>query len=262
MTIVNSPEFLSQDDHSARRSGRSVFAGCLRTLCLVLRRNSGAVLLEAAFTIPLLIFLVLGGIELCRYVQFGQKLTDTDQKLVDLVNQNQTLSQSDIDLLCNVASDIMTPFDTSTLRLFVTSVQQDLPPTNPTPPPATNPADVLWQAVPTGQDNVVTSKIAPVIVPPPVCTSASPAACAKVFLLPNNVSLASILVQRDQIIAVEMYIKYTPFLNIPGITSAENLDYMYKFSFATPRFGAFQDPPSGGSATTSGCQPKPPATSR
>lgn len=226
---------------------------------------AGTALIEAALTIPLLIYLVTGTIELCRYAQFQQKLEDSAQKMVNLLNQQPYLLSTEIDSLQSVASDVMSPFTVSNICypsssvkspgaicIYVSAIQQNAPPSgtgNCKNPPSymgtqkiSCPADVMWQVMPTGQSKGPGSQIAP----KGGCTgSQTPVSCPQVTTLPGGQSWETVLQQKDQAIVVEIYLQYTPLLNIPGINLIENTAYHYQMAFATPRLGQFQSPPAG-----------------
>jgi hypothetical protein len=225
---------------------------------LFCRSAAGTVMIEAAFIIPLLIFLILGMIEICRFAQFHQKLSDAAQKMVNILNQEPYLLSSEIDALPGVAADIMAPFKAGVpcseagspgaTCIYVSAIQQNSPPAGAAKCTLLYgagslrcPADVMWQVAPSGQKGAPSSQVAP----RGGCTGVeTPPACPTVTTLPSGKSWEDILQQKDQVIVVEVYLQYTPLLNIPQVIAFEQ-KYYYQMAFATPRLGQFQFIPAG-----------------
>jgi Flp pilus assembly protein TadG len=81
--------------------------------------------------VPVLAFLLLGCVEIGRFVILDQKLSRTAVTLADLVAQSQTLTLGDFDNFFDAAGDVTTPFDFAVRgRAIISSVSASngLPP--------------------------------------------------------------------------------------------------------------------------------------
>lgn len=74
------------------------------------RDRQGAILVEFAMTFPILVILILGGIEISRYILLQQKLEGVAVAMADLVAQAETLTTSDVDNLFAAVDHIAKPF--------------------------------------------------------------------------------------------------------------------------------------------------------
>jgi Flp pilus assembly protein TadG len=93
----------------------------IRLSRLPLRNDRGGVMLEFGFAMPVLILLLLGGIELGRYVLLHQKLDRTAMTVSDLVARVQSVTTDDIDTIFTAANLVMAPFEMSDRGLVVIS---------------------------------------------------------------------------------------------------------------------------------------------
>lgn len=93
---------------------------------LPLRNDRGGVMIEFGFAMPMLILLMLGGIELGRYVLLHQKLDRTAMTVSDLVARVQAVTVADVDTIFTAANLVMEPFDISEDgRVIISSVIED-----------------------------------------------------------------------------------------------------------------------------------------
>ena len=109
--------------------------GTGRTL---LRERRGSVLIEVAFSMPILIILFSGGFEISRYALLEMKVSRTAMTIADLVAQNpQTISESEVDGFMQAVPHIGKPFamDNTNTQIVVTAVRAD----------NTNTPKVCWQ---------------------------------------------------------------------------------------------------------------------
>ena len=73
------------------------------------RNEEGIAFLEFALALPILMALLLGGIEISRYVQASQKIDKVTHTIVDLVAQAPTVSRGELDQIMLAVEHIMTP---------------------------------------------------------------------------------------------------------------------------------------------------------
>lgn len=74
------------------------------------RNKDGAILIELAFMLPILVVLVLGAFDTARMVLLNQKLQRTSMAMADLVGQSYGLSEAELTGLFDAASYTMSPF--------------------------------------------------------------------------------------------------------------------------------------------------------
>ena len=74
----------------------------------------GSVYIETAFALPVLIFMVMGSIELGRYLLLNQKLQNAAMSIADLAARDDTLSTAQLDDLFNAVNLVVSPFDFAT----------------------------------------------------------------------------------------------------------------------------------------------------
>jgi hypothetical protein len=157
-------------------------------------------------------------IEVARYIQFNQKMDAGTSQLVNIINQNLNLSLADLNIVMDATAEIIKPFDGNNFTISITAIQQN------DPLPDTD-ADVMWQV---GRNlGANPSRIAP-------------AGKFSKVQVPNIT-----LIQRDQVIVVELFNQYQPLIE-NGITSglaASVAGITYKYFIGRPRFGAFQFEP-------------------
>jgi Flp pilus assembly protein TadG len=77
----------------------------------LLRNRRGTVLVEFAIAVPVLLLLLLGGIELGRFVLLNQKLNRTAMTVTDLVARVQTVDTTELDAIFAAANISMSPFE-------------------------------------------------------------------------------------------------------------------------------------------------------
>ncbi len=99
----------------------------IQTMNRLLRRivgdRGGNLAIELAFAMPVLVILLLTGIEFVRFVLVNQKVERTSASLADLVSQSTAMTEDGIKSLFKAAKFVMEPFDLSSEgRLIVTSV--------------------------------------------------------------------------------------------------------------------------------------------
>lgn len=192
-----------------------------------LKDESGVSFIEFAFTLPILVLLFYGVIEVSRNVQMHQKLDNAVANMVGLLNQN-------LDPDCDAVYDIMeavplmiSPYDTDGLEVIVTSVTKN--DADPNTPPTTD-----WQEQ-LGAGGIVSE-----------ISDGNPGDPADLPFITLN--------QYDQVIIGEVFLDYRPILNnsiirgFLGLRSSESGDIIYtvyKYHVARPRHGTFQNCPCG-----------------
>lgn len=73
------------------------------------RRQDGVAYLEFALVLPLLMLLLLGGVEVSRYIQAAQKVDKMTHTIVDLIAQAPSISVSELNQIMEASQHIMKP---------------------------------------------------------------------------------------------------------------------------------------------------------
>jgi len=68
-------------------------------------------LIELAFAMPILVTLLLGGVEIARYVLLHQKLDRVSSSIADLVSQAENISTADLQNIFDAAQFVAKPFN-------------------------------------------------------------------------------------------------------------------------------------------------------
>ena len=92
----------------------------------LLRSDRGGVMIEFGFAMPVLVLLMLGGVELGRYVLLHQKLDRTAMTVSDLVARVQTVTTAEVDTIFTAANLVMEPFTFDAQgAVVISSVKED-----------------------------------------------------------------------------------------------------------------------------------------
>lgn len=92
----------------------------------LLRSDRGGVMIEFGFAMPVLVLLMLGGVELGRYVLLHQKLDRTAMTVSDLVARVQSVTTAEVDTIFTAANLVMEPFTMGTQgTVVISSVKED-----------------------------------------------------------------------------------------------------------------------------------------
>lgn len=169
------------------------------------RERRGAILAEFALTFPILVLLILGGVEVGRFVLLEQKLHAAAVTMADLTAQAEELSTGELDNLFAAVDHITTPFALAEDGLvIVSSVSAS----------GGNPPTVDWQR-----------------------TGAGTATKASAIGAPGEeAELPEGFVVRDgeSVIVAEVFFDYAPLFGGQYVDARE----IYKRSLYRPRFGA------------------------
>lgn len=179
--------------------------------CHRLRRSQrGLAYLEFAISIPFLLVLLLGSIEVTRYILIAQKVEKVAVTLSDVVAQSATITSSEMGNIIKAAAQVMQPFTfNSNAYVIVTSVTQTGAPS------VSNRPKVNWQY--TGGGTWTQSSH--------IGTTGNDAT------LPTDFSLND----KDNVIIAEVFYNFTPLINnniLIGTTS------IYKIGVYKPRLGS------------------------
>ena len=181
----------------------------IRLLEHALRRfrseRDGAILIEMAFAMPVLLSLLLGGVEIARYVLLHQKLDRVASSIADLVSQSETVSAADLQNIFDAAKYVAKPFElASDGTVVVSSVTNPLGSAN---------ATVNWQRSGAGT-GTATSRVG---------TEGGAAS------LPTGFTLAD----GQTIIVAEVFFDYQPWILGDGTSPSQ----LYQRALFRPRYG-------------------------
>jgi len=179
----------------------------------ILRCRQGVALIEFALTLPILILLFLGAVELTRFAILHQKLDKAAGAMADFVTQANSISDSDLDAFADAVAQIMGPFGYSGTVVFSSVLVTNTP---IAPCTGSNAACISWQRAKLGGD---ASKIG------------SEGGNA---ILPSGFDLQD----GQNIIVAEVYFDYDPLLPATGaLIPALTAQKLYKVAVYKPRLG-------------------------
>ncbi len=176
----------------------------IRRLIAMLRGNrDGTLSVELAFAMPMLVGLLLTGVEFTRYVMIVQKVERTSATIADLVAQSYTLSEAGIANLLSASGHVMEPFDIAAEgNIVVSSISAA----------GGAPATINWQRAHGGGSG----------------GSSAFGAEGETANLPAGFTVQD----GDSVIVCEAYFDYEPFL-LQDILGARTV---YRFAVFRPRF--------------------------
>lgn len=187
---------------------RRALRGCKKTIAC----ERGVAATEFAIALPFLLVLMLGGIEISRYVIIHQKLEKVAYTVADVVSQSDRITNAQLLQAVTAAATIMEPYDFSPNGVVYISSVYKSGNSNPT---------VRWQYHGGG-----------------VLTGASRVGLPNAqATLPNGLTLNA----SDNVIISEVIYRYEPFLH--GGIFADN-EEIYKVTIFKPRLGALTTPPA------------------
>ncbi len=94
-----------------------------KTLSRLRQDRSGNAAVELALCIPFLAALLLGGIEVTRYIMVAQKLEKVAVTLSDVATQSETIATSELDQIILAAAQVMQPYSfNSNAYVIISSV--------------------------------------------------------------------------------------------------------------------------------------------
>jgi len=168
------------------------------------RDEQGLAYLEFALALPFLLALLMGSIEVTRYILIAQKLEKTSVTISDLVAQSSAASISSLDQISLAAGQVMNPYSfTDQGYVIISSVTKS----------GTLPPKVIWQYKGAGtwtQNSQVGS---------PNLTASLPA--------------GFVMADKENVIVTEVFYRFSPLLT----GSVLPLASMYKIAVFRPRLG-------------------------
>jgi Flp pilus assembly protein TadG len=182
----------------------------------ILRRltsdTRGGLIAEFAAAMPVLVLLLLGGVEVSRFALLNQKMDRLATAIGDLVAQAETLSEGELNNLFLAAGHVAVPFDVAANgKVIVSSIS--IPP--PLPNQSPGPAKITWQRATGGAVTSSQIGVEGASLTPP---------------LPGGLTITL----NQTIIATEVYYDFRPML-IGALVPAQRI---YHRAFFRPRIGA------------------------
>ena len=170
---------------NALQDGRSSVAGLAIGLRRFVHGRDGVAIVDFALVVPVLVFLLLGAMEIGRYVLLNQKISRVAISSSDLMSQAKHAVVADVNQIFAAASYTMNPFELGDEGMvFITSVSTD--DTLPITP------RISWQ-MSGGGTGTFTSEVGTV--------EGTPATLPGTFTMEEN----------QNIIIAEVYYTYEPF---------------------------------------------------
>jgi Flp pilus assembly protein TadG len=165
---------------------------------------------EFALALPVLIVMLLGALDLTRFMLFHQKIERISYSTADVVSQAQSITANDLNNILKAASQIMLPAPFTTQGVVIISSVYK---------PVGQPTVIRWQYKGGGTLNR-NSKVG--------VTNGAPT-------MPGGL----ILNDRDNVIVAETYYTFTPMFAGSAVPAQE----IYRTALFKPRLGALTTPP-------------------
>ena len=176
----------------------------LSTWALWKRAEEGIAYLEFALTLPFLLALFMGAVEVTRYVLVVQKVEKVSVSLSDIVAQSQNVTTAQLDSIITATGEILKPYTYgSNTYAIITSVKKT----------GTNPPKVNWQYTGGGTWTHVSAIGTP----------------GQNATLPSGFTMAD----KDNVIFAEVFYQFNPLM---GYSSLINTT-IYRVSIFKPRLG-------------------------
>lgn len=175
--------------------------------------RSGIAYIEFGISLPFLMFLLMGSIEMTRFILVSQKVEKTAMTISNSVAVGSTISTSDLNNIVYAAIAVMKPYSFgSNGYVIISSVAQTGTYS------VNNPPIVKWQYASSGTTGSWTqsSKIGQV---------------TQTAALPGGLTLND----KDNVIVTEVYYQFTPLIATDGIIGTKTL---YSVGLYKPRLGA------------------------
>ena len=178
------------------------------------RNQRGVAAIEFALVSPILFLLLLGGVEVGRYILVHQKVEKMAYSVSDVVSQLEAVTSGDVDVVFGAATELMNPYDEYETRgrLMLSSVHKD---------PDDADQKIRWQCEGGGS---LTAE-----------SGVGDPGSGEAAALPGNLELED----DDNVIVSEAFYTYKPIL---GWYSIQNVT-IYKSAMFRPRLGALTSAP-------------------
>lgn len=185
-----------------------------------LRDKLGSALIEFAVSLPVLLIMMVGIIEVTRYILFREKLESAAVQMIDIVNQGVVTDRNSLNAIYSTADALLSPFTNSSPQVTISMVDH---------PQATGRSCVGWQY------GAAPSRIG----------SKGATANLAGFNLPEN----------DQVMVIEMQARYVPILDTGWTREWFNSSSggIYVKSYAHTRLTAFRVDPVTGQFINNAC---------
>ncbi len=107
------PRFPSVSIRQGLQGFARKFAGDVRGLAAV----------EFAFVAPILLFMLIGMVEVSRAVAMDRRMSRVTTMVADLVGREQKMTSADLTAIYKIVNQVMSPYDASTLMVSVIPVK-------------------------------------------------------------------------------------------------------------------------------------------
>jgi Flp pilus assembly protein TadG len=113
------------------------------------RDQDGVSAVEFAMLLPLMLTLYLGTVEISQAIGINRKVTLTSRTVADLATQVSSISSSDMSNILSASSAVISPYDTTKLKVTVSEVTID----------ANGTAKIVWSCTLGGSVHAVGSTV-------------------------------------------------------------------------------------------------------
>jgi Flp pilus assembly protein TadG len=178
-----------------------------RRLKQLFRRQQGIAYVEFATSLPFLLALFIGSVEVTRYIIVAQKVEKSAVTISDVVAQSETINTSQLNQLVSAVSQVMQPYSFGNNGyVIISSVSKS----------GTNPPRINWQYT-GGGTWTRTSQIG---------------TTGLTATLPGGLTLSD----RDTVIIAEVFYNFSPLMTSDLLSSRQ----LYRVAVFKPRLGSLQ----------------------
>ncbi len=173
----------------------------------IFKNNSGMAMVEMALAAPIMVTLLIAGVEVSRYVQLNQKIDRAATTIADVITQGESISSTEIDKVMSAMDYITAPYPfLENGKVIISRVYKD----------GSYAPTVAWQYVSTG-GIIATSHIGSV---------------GGTANIPPDFTM----IDKEDVIIAEVFYKFEPVLAPEQVAS----DVLYKVAYLRPRLGGLQ----------------------
>ncbi|MFA5948660.1 MAG: TadE/TadG family type IV pilus assembly protein [Hyphomicrobium sp.] len=83
----------------------------------------GVAAVEFAYLVPVILFMLIGTVEVSRAVSIDRRLGQATAMIADLVGRESTMKAADVNALYGIVGQVMSPFDASSLKVSIVPVK-------------------------------------------------------------------------------------------------------------------------------------------
>lgn len=113
----------AESEMSMPEDGRGCLAALARGVGRFTRDRRGVAAVEFGFIAPVLLFMLIGAVEVTRAVAIDRRVSVATNMVADLVAREEKLTKDDVQAIYDVVERVMAPYDASQLKMSLIPVK-------------------------------------------------------------------------------------------------------------------------------------------